>query len=1409
MSYIPRPAGSATAAATATAREERSQLGRADENPPTTSSHSSSAFGILSQTIKSPRQGPVQLPSSTRASVVKVMTESSAVPELPPIPGLDIDTASFVSTTRLSHPASMHRRAVSAGNEASKEPTPKDPAYDELGNAHTVDLAATYAPRTKSRLSLSGFRFGRAQSKSKKHHQQTNEESSFDVPIPLSSAKGARWTAQEVNALAESSLRFWKSGTHVDLAALAVDLGRSPKEVRDMLEYVLLGYARFGGTPSWADQSQKFIMEWAALEFPRNPQLNPGAASSRSRHVGSVLRLEACFSAFKCMPRMPPSTPTFAIDGKSGAHSSQNIVADFREGMRLQNVEPQSVGAGAEIQQRPSALGLSSPSSSPSLSSATTDALAASARRSRSRSGNTARVEISERPQSHTIDSAKDSTGDNAIASGNISSSSNSSNSSVQKPGSAPSSKPTAPAANRAPAREDAATGSKPSTPASMENAAKAGSSSSIPIFGASASSHPVFTGGLRSRQTVTTLNRPTRSRRARRNSYRHETGSFGFRMDLDAAAEKVDAPLAREKPKAYQSEEKAQADVEHVYADARNGAESYGNGAGPAIESALASGRPRANTVSHMQSTTASATAEEEGAQQETHRLSRDSGNIDEPAPQTAAADMLGDIELSPDQSQHVIGVNQTDADIDARFADLPAETRRKVRHFVSKFIKDYSADFQQRVEAQVAGRDGLCITVDHFADFEYNNDAFLKAIETIYRYVGGSVMYTCNMFFHVQLLHAIRLDRIPVTDESWLRVNEFATCVFNKRIEDARYIVFQEYTSQSEEDAAEGAGNAPGGAWHPAARNGRLDSFTGSEGNEHNSPFERAYYMDKLARRYVAFLLDVKGEEFTQRVREHGPRPMPVALRVDEKTMLPLDIEIRNMLIAFIWEDIPQSTLESKEITLLRALELLNSEFADRCGFNSRGLQLALDGTRNVDAAAASDPEVAGVADLQDHPGMHQAQILGRAFARSYFHEAKYRFLEAMLHDHPFRPVTREELKEWSVRGSGPFGEDVDYRLNTRLYRYLRRMQMRPSSKQWLQASASATLSMLRRTMEAALHKDYLAHIDIAAYEMRFKEIVVDARGSSSSTMSSIGFSQSANASRLRLSAFGRRPALQTPAGTSSRPVGSAAVRHSASRPVIAPSSLSAQRSSATNGTAGSQADALQESRSKTQPQPQLQPRSSTAPPYRQIQAASSHSSRAADHGADNSSPSGAKASAAEGLGAPPPSSVHGPAAGVHMSVPSGMSPVMASHQLLTSAYAAPAQTAHVATPSPALQYSVPVPVSAAGYHMAQPMPMPHAYAPYVDQHQQFQQLPVMYSPGAPGTVVGGALYPPGSVAMAAQQPMVAGAPHAYDPYELSKLAASSGSRVDNGANMTVVLQKFEEMQQMIRQLQMQRGQ
>ncbi|KAJ2578531.1 hypothetical protein EV177_010859, partial [Coemansia sp. RSA 1804] len=144
--------------------------------------------------------------------------------------------------------------------------------------------------------------------------------------------------------------------------------------------------------------------------------------------------------------------------------------------------------------------------------------------------------------------------------------------------------------------------------------------------------------------------------------------------------------------------------------------------------------------------------------------------------------------------------------------------------------------------------------------------------------------------MFFHVQMIHAIRIDRIPVTDNNWLRVNEFATSVFNKKIEDAQYVVMEEYTDSKRTASPASNGQSMvstsvvakeplplASVLSPGASRSRYDSITCSEGNEHKSPFERAFYMDKLARRYVRFFLGNNSDEILKRARNSSYRPMP----------------------------------------------------------------------------------------------------------------------------------------------------------------------------------------------------------------------------------------------------------------------------------------------------------------------------------------------------------------------------------------------------------------------------------------------------------------------------------------------------------------------------------------------------
>ncbi|KAJ2827369.1 hypothetical protein IWW50_001929 [Coemansia erecta] len=130
-----------------------------------------------------------------------------------------------------------------------------------------------------------------------------------------------------------------------------------------------------------------------------------------------------------------------------------------------------------------------------------------------------------------------------------------------------------------------------------------------------------------------------------------------------------------------------------------------------------------------------------------------------------------------------------------------------------------------------------------------------------------------------------------------------------------------------------------------------------------------------------------------------------MPVALQVDHEKMLQFDIDVRSEIIRFIWQEIPASSSESKEIALLRTLELLNGEIAVLRGLYEAILPRIMN-DRNVDGLEDEDRDIADPEVLNGVPNSQLAQVVGREFARTHFNELKCVFLEAMIHNHPFRP-------------------------------------------------------------------------------------------------------------------------------------------------------------------------------------------------------------------------------------------------------------------------------------------------------------------------------------------------------------------------------------------------------------------
>lgn len=407
----------------------------------------------------------------------------------------------------------------------------------------------------------------------------------------------------------------------------------------------------------------------------------------------------------------------------------------------------------------------------------------------------------------------------------------------------------------------------------------------------------------------------------------------------------------------------------------------------------------------------------------------------------------------------------------LEAQFLDLPPETRAQVRMFVKQFIEDNPVNFRKRVKELKAGRKdtSLCMTVDHYADFEYGNDKFFEALEAVYTDHRGSVKYTGNMFFHAQLLITMHNRNTMVNDEAvWLRVNEYATSLLNKSVKDGRYI-----DTTNDEQVSHGRRVRQ----QPSSKDNGDDSDQTSQESRNES-------MEVLAHRFVNFITETHADLITQRVCEQGYRPLAVKLVVDESRLKPFDKEIRRMLDSFILEDIPTASQYSKNTTILRSLEMINADLAVRCGFFGPNLSLLMNFNINEDGPADSDRDIG----LSGMPSRPSSWMLGKALARREYKGLRMQFLEAMLYDHPFQPISREDLQMLLRHEPGTFGKSVEYELNTKLYAYLRDLGIQPSAQAWLTASASATLSMLRRTYGAIKVKRFFNHIDMDAYGASF---------------------------------------------------------------------------------------------------------------------------------------------------------------------------------------------------------------------------------------------------------------------------------------------------------------------------------
>ncbi|KAJ2854202.1 hypothetical protein GGI22_004576, partial [Coemansia erecta] len=115
----------------------------------------------------------------------------------------------------------------------------------------------------------------------------TPETEEYSSQIKSAHARQANefspWVAKESDFMARACLRYWTSGQTVDYSMISRELGRPQKEIRTMLQLMLLEYKLFAHKRYWPLENESFVKRWAAAEFPKCPTLNHTKGSSGRR----------------------------------------------------------------------------------------------------------------------------------------------------------------------------------------------------------------------------------------------------------------------------------------------------------------------------------------------------------------------------------------------------------------------------------------------------------------------------------------------------------------------------------------------------------------------------------------------------------------------------------------------------------------------------------------------------------------------------------------------------------------------------------------------------------------------------------------------------------------------------------------------------------------------------------------------------------------------------------------------------------------------------------------------------------------------------------------------------------------------------------------------------------------------
>ncbi|KAJ2616122.1 hypothetical protein H4S08_000935 [Coemansia sp. RSA 1365] len=412
---------------------------------------------------------------------------------------------------------------------------------------------------------------------------------------------------------------------------------------------------------------------------------------------------------------------------------------------------------------------------------------------------------------------------------------------------------------------------------------------------------------------------------------------------------------------------------------------------------------------------------------------------------------------------------LDRLDSDIDVHFVNVAGAVRRYVRGFVGDYVEQFFDVFYLRVM-----RSGGAVLVRKAdSGMKLAKSELVKGLENEMQLLDalhGSVLDPgrADLHFHIRFARAVQKCDIREDDMSWLNVNSYATAVYNRMLEDAHHLAL-----------------------------GRL-----GDTELKIDKFKRTHYMSLMAGLLTTRYVQAAGRHvFLQRVARYGYRPVltipaPSAI-LDEaytetEAMLPWsDTAIRWALQKMLVAMLPHITHDSASIALQRSVEIYNKTIVDFVEGQRHDLSISFGAE---EPQPVNSPPALGQVrrSVGGRISAQQVAELAQWLADVWFDRLKRALLKALMADHRLRPVRLTEVRRWIAEDRAPCGKSVAFVLNTRLYTYLRNLDLLLSEPMWLYASAAASLRLISRACGQIVDPQLLAHVNMRNYTELFRSII-----------------------------------------------------------------------------------------------------------------------------------------------------------------------------------------------------------------------------------------------------------------------------------------------------------------------------